>query len=84
MKGAARNSSPEKHNKINGNEEDNVASLSHIDIEMGERRSYIKKTNRHVESNSAFHYRRSPYDVGFAVSITDEILALEPLEDKVQ
>jgi hypothetical protein len=32
---------------------------------------------------SKFHYRRSYYDIAFAVSITDEILALEPLEDKL-
>jgi hypothetical protein len=32
---------------------------------------------------SKFHYRRSYYDIAFAVSITDEILGLEPLEDKL-
>ena len=30
-----------------------------------------------------FHYRRTQYDIAFAVSITDEILNLEPLEDKL-
>lgn len=85
MKGAPRTQSPEKAAKADGGDEaDNVASLSHIDIEMGERRSYIRKTNRQVEGNRSFHYRRTAYDVAFAVSITDEILALEPLEDKVQ
>jgi len=32
---------------------------------------------------SKFHYRRSYYDIAFAISITDEILQLEPLEDKL-
>ena len=36
-----------------------------------------------TEGVSNFHYRRSLYDVAFAISITDEILNLEPLEDKL-
>ena len=30
------------------------------------------------------HYVRNQYDIGFAVSVTDEILALEPVEEKLQ
>lgn len=32
---------------------------------------------------SDFHYRRTAYDINFAVSITDEIMDLEPLEEKL-
>ena len=30
-----------------------------------------------------YHYRRTVYDAAFGMSITDEIMNLEPLEDKV-
>ena len=35
------------------------------------------------KSPSDFHYRRTPYDLAYAISVTDEILALDPLEDKL-
>jgi len=39
--------------------------------------------NRRIEGVSDFHYRRSPFDIAFAVSITDEIMDLEPVEEKL-
>jgi len=38
---------------------------------------------RRKEGVPDFHYRRTPFDINFAVSITDEIMDLEPLEDKL-
>jgi hypothetical protein len=61
-----------------GDFDDSEASVSMIDVDIG---SKLKKNKTNVESN--FHYRRSYYDVAFAISITDEILALDPLEDKL-
>jgi hypothetical protein len=39
--------------------------------------------NRRKEGVSDFHYRRTAYDINFAVSITDEIMDLEPIEEKL-
>jgi hypothetical protein len=30
-----------------------------------------------------FHYRRQAFDINFAISMTDEIMDLEPVEDKL-
>jgi hypothetical protein len=37
-----------------------------------------------VFDQNKVHYVRNQYDIGFAVSVTDEILALEPVEEKLQ
>lgn len=43
-----------------------------------------KKPRRWDKTNICkFNYRQSNYDIGIAVSVTDEIINLEPLEDKV-
>jgi hypothetical protein len=39
--------------------------------------------NRRLEGVSDFHYRRTAFDIAFAVSITDEIMDLEPVEEKL-
>lgn len=31
-----------------------------------------------------FHYRTSAFNIAFAVSITDEIMDIEPVEDKLR
>jgi hypothetical protein len=58
------------------------ASLSEVDIEVGMRGSYIKKSRKN--EMTGLHYRRSAHDIGFAVTITDEIMALEPLGEKLR
>ena len=58
--------------------------LSEIEVEVGARNNFLKKKPRRWEKgNNKFHYRQSTYDIAIAVSVTDEIINLEPLEDKV-
>lgn len=62
----------------------NIADLSEIEVEVGTRHNFLKKKPRRWEKGgNKFHYRQSTYDIGVAVSVTDEIINLEPLEDKV-
>ena len=61
-------------------ERDNSVTTSMIDVDLGRNNSLKKKM---ATNKSNFHYRRSYYDIAFAISITDEILALDPLEDKL-
>ena len=49
---------------------------------MGMRGSYIKKSKK--GTMTGLNYRRSAHDIGFAVTITDEIMALEPLGEKLR
>ena len=61
---------------------DEVAtSMVKVEVIDGEK-SDVKKQGR-ADGVSNLHYRRTMYDVAFAISITDEILNLEPLEDKL-
>lgn len=52
---------------------------------MGPSARFLKKIPRRWSQvkQSNFYYRQSAYDIGLAVSVTDEIINLEPLEDKV-
>ena len=43
----------------------------------------ISKKPRSVFDQNKVHYVRNQYDIGFAVSVTDEILSLEPVEEKL-
>ena len=75
----------EKGSKEDGGDDPNIAKLSEIKLERGRRLNYLKKKPRKWDKSNAckFHYRYSIYDIGLAVSVTDEIINLEPLEDKV-
>lgn len=42
------------------------------------------KLNRRLEGVPDFHYRTSAFNIAFAVSITDEIMDLEPVEEKLR
>jgi len=42
-----------------------------------------KRSRARSLSGTKYHYRRTMYDVAFGMSITDEIMNLEPLEDKL-
>lgn len=59
--------------------------VSQIHLEIGGRHNLLKKKPRRWDQTNVtkFHYRQSAYDIGLAVSVTDEIINLEPLEDKV-
>ena len=57
--------------------------FSAVDIQLGGIRNRLKKKESEFDNMQTFHYRRTQYDIAFAVSITDEILNLEPLEDKL-
>ena len=67
------------------NESKNIAELSEIEVEVGTRHNTLKKKPRRWDKTNIckFNYRQSNYDIGIAVSVTDEIINLEPLEDKV-
>ena len=69
----------------NEGEQSNEAQLSQIHIEFGANSKLLTKIPRRWSKakQSNFYYRQSAYDIGLAVSVTDEILNLEPLEDKV-
>lgn len=57
--------------------------FSAVDIQLGGLRNRVKKKESEFDNLQTFHYRRTQYDIAFAVSITDEILNLETLEDKL-
>lgn len=57
--------------------------LSAIDIEMASQRPRLKKIQGSYTNIHPFNYRLTEYEVAFAVSVTDEILRLEPLDDKL-
>jgi hypothetical protein len=43
----------------------------------------LRKRRGEYHTIQTLNYRISEYDVAFAMSITDEILLLEPMEDKL-
>ena len=62
-------------------DEDEAWNNSFVGISKGPEKQLF--LNRRREGVPDFHYRRSAYDIAFAVSITDEIMELEPVEEKV-
>lgn len=70
---------------INKDGQEDFAMVSQIHLEIGGRHNLLKKKPRKWDKTNVtkFHYRQSAYDIGLAVSVTDEIINLEPLEDKV-
>lgn len=68
---------------IDDDVEEHFIRGSLIQIEMIDGENVDIKKQPRPNGISNFHYRRTLYDVAFAISITDEILNLEPLEDKL-
>jgi len=62
-------------------DEDEAWNNSFVGIAKGPEKQLF--LNRRREGVPDFHYRRSAYDIAFAVSITDEIMDLEPIEEKL-
>lgn len=62
-------------------DEDDIWNNSFVGIAKGSEKLLF--LNRRREGVPDFHYRRSAYDINFAVSITDEIMELEPVEEKL-
>lgn len=62
-------------------DEDEAWNNSFVGISKGPEKQLF--LNRRREGVPDFHYRRSAYDIAFAVSITDEIMDLEPIEEKL-
>lgn len=50
---------------------------------MASQRPRLKKIHGSYTNIQPFNYRLTEYEVAFAVSVTDEILRLEPLDDKL-
>ena len=65
-------------NEDTGSGNTSMIQVKEIDGDMSE----VTKQGRNV-GVANLHYRRTMYDIAFAMSITDEILNLEPLEDKL-
>lgn len=57
--------------------------VSHIDVELVQAQLKLAKRSADEFKQHTFNYRLSDYDIAFAQSITDEIIQLEPLEDKL-
>merc|ERR1719331_3756889 len=79
MKSALSQAMEEKRESLK--DEDDAWNNSFVGIAKGPEKLLF--SNRRREGVPDFHYRRSAYDIAFAVSITDEIMDLEPVEEKL-
>ena len=58
--------------------------VSQIDIDFNYNgRASVHKLDGEGSQEKMFSYRRTKHDIAFAVSITDEIMQLEPMGDKL-
>ena len=61
-----------------------LASMIKVETHGGAHAGDLRKRSRARSlGGGMYHYRRTVYDAAFGMSITDEIMNLEPLEDKL-
>lgn len=61
---------------------ENDLDVSEIYVELGPLNNRVMKIESQIVSN--LHYTQTINDLAFAVSVTDEIINLEPLDDKLE